>query len=46
MGGVLGFVELGAIVLAWLIIWSFLIKGVTGNQAGSPAADGMAAIFN
>lgn len=46
MSSILGFVELGAIVLAWLILWNFLVKGFTGNQAGNAAADGLAAIFN
>jgi hypothetical protein len=44
MTSVLGFIELGAIVLAWFIVWSFLIKGVCALHAGNAAADGLAAV--
>lgn len=43
-GSILGFVELGAIILAWLILWNFLIKGVTGLHGDSPVMTGLAAI--
>jgi len=43
---VLGFVELGALVLAWWIFWSFTIKGWTGAHPNLPAAQGLAAITN
>lgn len=46
MNAALGFVELGAIVLAWSIIWNFVIKGFTGRHADNPAAQGMAAILH
>lgn len=42
-GSVLGFLELGAIILAWVIVWNFLIKGVTALHADSPAMQGLAA---
>jgi hypothetical protein len=45
-GSVLGFVELGAIVLAWMIIWNFIFKPFTALHAGNPAADGFAAVFH
>lgn len=46
LGSVLGFFELGAIILAWTIIWNFLIKGVTAHHADSPWAQGLAAIYH
>jgi len=46
MAGVIGFLELGAIILAWMIFWNFVIKGFTGLHGGSPAADGLAAILH
>lgn len=46
MAGVLGFIELGAIILAWMIFWNFVIKGFTGLHGGTPAADGLAAILH
>lgn len=46
MSGVIGFLELGAIILAWMIFWNFVIKGFTGLHGGAPAADGLAAILH
>lgn len=46
MNVVMGFIELGAIILAWTIIWNFLIKGFTGAYSDSPAAQGLAAVYN
>jgi hypothetical protein len=46
MQSLIGFVELGAIVLAWLIVWNFVTRGVVGLHANNPAAQGFAAIFN
>lgn len=46
LGSVLGFFELGAIILAWTIIWNFLIKGFTARHADSPAMQGLAAIYH
>lgn len=43
---VLGFFELGAIILAWTIIWNFLIKGVTARHADSAWAQGLAANYH
>lgn len=44
MSGIVSFVELGAIILAWWIVWNFAIKGFTALHAGNPAADGLAAV--
>jgi hypothetical protein len=46
MGPMLGFLELGLIVLAWTLIWQFTIKAWTGNHPDLPAAQGLAAIAN
>jgi hypothetical protein len=46
MASVIGFLELGAIILAWMISWNFVIKAFTGLHSGSPAADGLAAILH
>lgn len=43
---VLGFFELGAIILAWVIVWSFLVKGITARHADAPWAQGLAAVFH
>lgn len=43
---VLGMIELGGIVLAWTIIWNFLIKGVTGRHGNSAWAQGLAADYH
>lgn len=42
----MGFIELGAIILAWTIIWNFFLKGVTAQHADHPAAQGLAAIYH
>lgn len=41
---VLGFFELGAIILAWVIVWNFLLKGVTARHADSAWAQGLSAV--
>jgi len=46
VGAALGFFELGAIILAWTIVWSFLLKGVTARHADQPAAQGFAAVYH
>lgn len=43
---VLGFLELGGIILAWMIVWNFLIKGITARHANSAWAQGLAADFH
>ncbi len=46
MTGVMGFVELGIVILAWTIILNFLLKGITARYSNSPWAQGLAAIFH
>jgi hypothetical protein len=46
LGSLIGFFELGAIVLAWMLIWNFMIKGVTAHHADQPWAQGLAAAFH
>lgn len=45
-GSVLGFFELGALILAWTILWNFLLKGVTAHHSDQPWAQGLAAIYH
>jgi hypothetical protein len=44
--GVLGFFELGLIILMWNIFWTFLLKGITARYADSAWAQGLAAVFH
>lgn len=46
MNPVMGFIELGVIVLAWSLVWNFLIKGWTANHPNMPAAQGLAAVYH
>lgn len=46
MAGVIGFLELGAMILAWIIIWNFVTRAFTALHSGSPMADGLAAILH
>lgn len=46
IGSVLGFFELGAIILAWSILWSFLIRGWSANHSNSVAAQGLATVYH
>jgi hypothetical protein len=46
IGNLVGFVELGGIVLAWIIFWNFLIRGFTANHSNSTWAQGLAAAFH
>jgi hypothetical protein len=44
VGAALGFIELGGIVLAWWVFWTFLIRGFTAQHPDSPAIQGLAAV--
>jgi len=46
IGSLIGFFELGAIILAWTIILNFLIKGVTAHHSDRPWAQGLAALYH
>lgn len=46
MNAVMGFAELGIVILAWTIILNLLLKGITARYADSPWAQGLAAIFH
>lgn len=46
IGNVMGFFELGAIILAWMILWQYLIRSWTANHANSTAAQGLATIIH
>lgn len=40
----IGFIELGGIILAWWIFWTFTIRGFSARHSGSPAVQGLAAV--
>lgn len=42
IGSVMGFFELGAIILAWMILWNYLIRGWTAIHSNNVAAQGLA----
>lgn len=46
VSAVIGFVELGGIILAWSIFWNFVIRAFTANHADSPAVQGLAAVYH
>lgn len=46
IGSALGFIELGGIILAWMIFWNFLVRGFTAQHADSPAIQGLAAAYH
>lgn len=40
----IGFIELGGIVLAWWIFWTFLIRGFSAQHPNSAAIQGLASV--
>lgn len=46
MNAIANFFELGAIILAWTIVWNFLIKGWTGAHPDFAPAQGLAAVYH
>lgn len=42
---IIGFVELGGIILAWMILWNYLIRGVTAHHSESPVMQGLASVL-
>lgn len=46
IGSLIGFVELGGIVFAWMIFWLYLTKAFTANHSNSPWSQGLAAILH
>lgn len=46
IGSVIGFIELGGIILAWMIFWSYLTKSWAANHSNLPAAQGLAAVIH
>jgi hypothetical protein len=46
MEGILGFFELGAIILMWTIFWNWLLKGLMARYSEYPAVQGLAAVFH
>lgn len=45
IGNFISFVELGGIVLAWVIVWNYLIGAFTSHHSNSPASQGIAAVW-
>lgn len=45
INSVLGFFELGAIILAWTIVWNFLVKGFAALHPDSAPATGLVAVY-
>lgn len=45
MGSFLGFIELGGIVLAWVIVWTFLMRSFCAHHNNNPAVAGLAAAY-
>jgi hypothetical protein len=46
IGSLVGFVELGGIVLAWVMFWNYLIRSFTASHSNSPWAQGLAALWH
>lgn len=46
MDGILGFFELGAIILMWTIFWNWFLKGIMARYPDSAAVQGLAAVFH
>ena len=46
MSGILGFFELGLIVAAWWIFWSWFFKGLMARYPDSAAVQGLAAVLH
>jgi hypothetical protein len=46
IGSLIGFIELGGVVLAWMIFWTYLIKSWTAHHRDSKPAQGLAAVFH
>lgn len=45
LGSAISFIELGGVVLAWVMFWNYLIGAFTTHHANSPAAQGFAALW-
>jgi hypothetical protein len=46
IGSFIGFFELGAIILAWMIFWNVLIRAYTAKHSNRPMAQGLAAALH
>ena len=46
IGAAIGFIELGGLVLAWVIFWNYILRGFTAAHTGSPAIQGLAAVYH
>jgi hypothetical protein len=41
VAGPIGF---GLVILAWMVLWHFLLRGVTAQHANSPAMQGLSTL--
>lgn len=46
IGSLVGFIELGGIVLAWVMFWNYLIRAFTASHSNAPWAQGLAALWH
>ncbi len=46
IGAAIGFIELGGLVLAWVIFWNYILRGFCAAHTGSPAIQGLAAVYH
>lgn len=46
MTNILGFIELGGIILAWLIFWNYLLGPFMAHHSNWPAMQGLAGILH
>lgn len=44
IGSIVGFLELGGIILAWIVFWNYLIRSFTANHSNNTAMQGLAAV--
>lgn len=44
IGSMIGFIELGGIILAWMVFWMYLIRAFTAAHSNNVAAQGLAAV--
>lgn len=46
IGSFIGFFELGAIILSWMIVWNYLIRTWCAKHSNHPMAQGLAATIH
>lgn len=46
MEGFLGFFEMGAVILMWMIFWNWFVKGLIARYSDQPWAQGLGALLH